>query len=333
MKPVGEPSAGGADHDVFISYASADRAAAEALRDALVGEGLKPWVAFVDIPGGARYAAEIVDAIGRCRTLLLLVSAASMRSEHVFREVSEAAGRQRRILPVYLEPSVELPAQIRYYLRGLHRLKADPKALAAAVPRIAAGIRHRERWLSEADAPGLVERLGASPRRAWAAMFGITLAAGLAVWALQAAWQGHEQRALQDRQDTLPDSLALVQLGGATRESASAAWQLRADVVLVAADARFSDVQLQLAGGDGAVVDAGAALQRAQVGGGQMLSIVLPQLPARLTTCLTLPHPKHGERWRVTDVFTATAGDDRSRGYTRSAASRAAKDDGSRCGG
>jgi len=347
MSDPGNPAAnvdraadGAAAYDVFVSYASADRAAAEALRDALVREGLRPWTAFTDIPGGARYAAEIVEAIGQCRTLLVLVSAASVRSEHVFREVAEAAGRQRRILPVYLEAQVALPPQIRYYLRGLHRLKVDPADIAAAVPRIAAGIRHRDRWQAEADAPGLVERLGGSPRRAWAAMFGIVFAAGLAVWALQALWGGRERQAEQARQDMLPESLAMVQLGTATRDvgpAGSTGWQLRADLVLVAADARFADVQLHLASGgaDAAapeVFDLGDALRRDQVGGGQMLSVALPRLGERLTACLTLPHPRSGQRWRVTEAFAA-AGDDRTRSYTRSAPARAAPDDGSRCGG
>lgn len=333
-----------ADFDVFISYASADRSAAEQLRNALVHEGLRPWAAFTDIAGGARYAAEIVRAIGRCRTLLVLVTSASMRSEHVFREVAEAAGRQRRILPVYLEAEVDLPPQMRYYIRGLHRLKVNTGTLAAEVPRIAAGIRHFERWQDVADAPSVVERITASPRRIWAGLFCVALAAGLVIWGLQVLWRVQQQQAEQARQDALPDALAFVQLGSATREPAAAGaasngWLLRANVVLAVADARFADVQLKISIHDNSsnatdVVDISDALQHTQVGGGQMLFLALPRVGDRLTTCITLKHPRSGERWRVTEVFTADpTASATQRSYTRSEPGRAAKDDSSSCGG
>lgn len=298
--------------DTFISYASADKPVAECLLKALVDLGLKPWAAFTDIPGGARYAAEIVQAIASSRTLLVLISSASVRSEHVFREVAEAAGSHRPILPVYIEQTVALPPQLRYYLRGLHRLKVQPDRIEESAGRIAAGIRHHPQWLNEAAAPSLVESLTSSPRRSAGLVLGLSILAGLIVWGFQALWSDRTNRIEQERRDALPDSLAMVQLVAATRPSSSAGapWRVRVNVILVAPDTPFEQVKLHLASRQGAdaapeVFDVSGAFNPKQLGLGQMLAVEVPRLGPHVTACLSLPHPRTAERWYLTEVFGA----------------------------
>lgn len=75
---------------IFISHASEDRAAAEALCHALESAGLFCWVAYRDIAPGAPYSGAIMDAIARCRAVVVLLSARTSDSPHVLREVERA---------------------------------------------------------------------------------------------------------------------------------------------------------------------------------------------------------------------------------------------------
>lgn len=324
-------------YDVFISFASTDRAAAERLRDGLAAAGLRPWIAFVDIQPGADYPSEIVHAVASCRTLLLLVSRAAMASKHVAREVAEADSLQRRILPLYLEAEVELPPRLRYVLRSLHRLKAiDAAGLEAALPKIIDGIRNPTRWQDAAVAPGLVDRVAGRPLLAWSGLFGVALAAGLAVWAMQGGVDRWRQASEQARLDARPESLALLQLGSATREP-GAPWTLPVSVTL-AGDTRHADLGLRLASreapGDAAEVsDLGSALNTPQVGGGVMLSATLPRLGRHLTLCLTLPR-SDGQRVRLVEVYSAlpdAADAATARRYSRSAPTALVAETGQPC--
>lgn len=331
--------------DTFISYASVDREVAEQLRTALIHEGLRPWVAFADIPGGSRYAAEIVQAIAGCRTLVLLVSNASVQSDHVFREVAEAAACHRQILPVYLQPSVPLPPQLRYYLRGLHRLKVEPAAIEAAVPKIAAGIRRHEQWQTDASAPGLVESLSESPRRAWATLFGVSLLAGISVWVLQAIWRAEGERAETVRRDQLPEALALLQLVDATlppgADPAAGPWWLSGSVILAAPDLPFSQLRLRLLSRTGpeSAPEVFELIPEwdypEKVGGSNRWKAEVPRLGASVTACLSLPHPRRAERWQVIQAFSEgrepITSDQRLRVYASSAPASAAKDNGASC--
>ena len=75
-------------HDVFLSYAAADRAPPVAVVAGLEGQGIRCWVAPRDIiPAGSEYGQEVVEAIGACRIPVLIFSAQANSSSHVRREV------------------------------------------------------------------------------------------------------------------------------------------------------------------------------------------------------------------------------------------------------
>src|SRR3954447_10622350 len=101
----------------FVSYASADRARALAVADALAGAGVAAWLDRRSIAGGTSWAAEIVQGVRGCAALLLLASPAAMQSPNVAQEVQLAWEARRPLLPLLLAPA-EPPPALRYALAG-----------------------------------------------------------------------------------------------------------------------------------------------------------------------------------------------------------------------
>jgi TolB-like protein/tetratricopeptide (TPR) repeat protein len=99
----------------FVSYASADRAAAEGLATYLEQRGLKCWIAPRDVPAGAQYADAIVRAINEARALVLVLSSESIKSSHVGKEVERASSKKKQIIAVRLDEAPLTPA-LEYFL-------------------------------------------------------------------------------------------------------------------------------------------------------------------------------------------------------------------------
>ena len=73
-------------HSVFISYASADRAAARLLRDALAAAGLEVWLDEDELAGGEAWDAKIRNQIRTCTYFMPVISATTeVRREGYFR--------------------------------------------------------------------------------------------------------------------------------------------------------------------------------------------------------------------------------------------------------
>ena len=100
---------------VFVSYASADRATAEAASAYLEARGVRCWMAPRDVPAGALYADAIVRAINDSSTLLLLLSHNSLGSAHVGKELERASSKGKRIIAMRLDDAPLTPA-FEYFL-------------------------------------------------------------------------------------------------------------------------------------------------------------------------------------------------------------------------
>lgn len=106
--------------DIFISYSSKDQVQAEQLVELLLSAGLSVWIDKQGIDAATSWSAEIVDGIDGCIALIVLLSANSVASKNVVREVALAFEKDKKILPLDLEPIV-LPRELQYHLAGIQR--------------------------------------------------------------------------------------------------------------------------------------------------------------------------------------------------------------------
>ncbi len=97
-----------ADLTVFISYSSADRMEARAVRNILARSGCTVWLDVFDIRVSADLKRELGGGIAGADVLCLLLSPSSVASRWVAEEIArgkeEAAKRGLRIVPVLLRP-------------------------------------------------------------------------------------------------------------------------------------------------------------------------------------------------------------------------------------
>lgn len=110
-------------HDVFISYASEDKAIADTLCAALEQAGATCWVAPRDVLPGMKYAEAILDAIEASKLFVLILSAEANNSPHVLREVERAVNRDITVVPVKvgtfrLSRSLEFLISAHQWLEG-----------------------------------------------------------------------------------------------------------------------------------------------------------------------------------------------------------------------
>jgi hypothetical protein len=135
------------DHDVFISYSSKDKPAADAVCAALEAERLRCWIAPRDILPGAEWGSAIVDAIQESPVFVLVYTANSNRSGQVLREVERAVSKGAAIIPMRIE-DVPPTRAMEYFISASHWLDAVGGPLEAHVQQlvrtVAALLKQRE---------------------------------------------------------------------------------------------------------------------------------------------------------------------------------------------
>lgn len=110
-------------HDVFISYRSEDRDAAERLCAGLEGQGIRCWIAPRNIPIGTEWPTAIVGAIGACRVFVMVLSANSQNAKQISREAELADKNGCQIITFRIE-DVQPPAGLTYFLGNIQWLDA-----------------------------------------------------------------------------------------------------------------------------------------------------------------------------------------------------------------
>jgi TIR domain len=126
---------------VFISYASVDKADADAVVTMLERSGVPCWIAPRDIPYGAVWPEAIADAIARCRLFLLLFSPASDRSDDVFRELANAGHQKKKIFPVRIRQHD--PQRTAYYLEAVQWFDAFEQPLETYAAMLAQAVQRQ----------------------------------------------------------------------------------------------------------------------------------------------------------------------------------------------
>lgn len=147
---------------IFISYASADKALADRACETLEKAGLPCWIAPRDIPPGADFPTAIVEGIRAARVLVLLLTEQAAASPHVLSEIGHAFNGKKRIIPFRLSVA-PLPEDLEYFLSLTQWLDAPEgctdgnlKRLTDATRGALAGeksgrgpvlVKQRTRWL------------------------------------------------------------------------------------------------------------------------------------------------------------------------------------------
>ncbi|MBE6246937.1 MAG: toll/interleukin-1 receptor domain-containing protein [Bacteroidales bacterium] len=113
------------NHDIFISYSSVDKIAANAICHVLEQNKLRCWIAPRDIPPGAEYGDLIDEAIKHADIVVIIFSETSSTSSWVKGELNIAFEEQKTIIPFRLD-STPLKGQNRLILAQKHWIDAYP---------------------------------------------------------------------------------------------------------------------------------------------------------------------------------------------------------------
>ena len=128
------------DFDVFISYSSKDKPAADAACAVLESSGIRCWIAPRDVVPGAEYGSAIVDAIEHCRVMVLIFSSNANELAQIRREIERAVKKGVTIIPVRIE-EVEPTKSMEYFLGAIHWLDAMTPPLERHLQHLATTIK------------------------------------------------------------------------------------------------------------------------------------------------------------------------------------------------
>jgi TolB-like protein len=137
---VGEGTTSANGHLVFVSYASKDAGEANVLVESLERAGLPCWIAPRDVEPGSLYADEIVGAINDARVVVLVLSAHSVGSPHVGKELERASSKQRRIIALRMD-ATPLPRAFEYFLSESQWVEVGPEGIEPAAAKLADSVR------------------------------------------------------------------------------------------------------------------------------------------------------------------------------------------------
>jgi TolB-like protein len=126
--------------EVFISYASQDKAVADAVVGALERAGLKCWIAPRDVRAGAQYADAIVRALSGAKAMVLVLSANAVNSSHVGKEIERASSKKRPIIALRTD-AAELTPALEYFLSESQWIEVQPGKEEAAYAKLIDAIR------------------------------------------------------------------------------------------------------------------------------------------------------------------------------------------------
>jgi hypothetical protein len=128
------------EFDAFISYSSQDKTAAHAACAVLESAGVRCWIAPRDIMAGDEYGAAIVDAIDRCRVMVLIFSASANNSGQIRREIERAASKGVAIVPLRIEQVVPTKS-MEYFLGAIHWLDALTPPIEKHLQKLAESVK------------------------------------------------------------------------------------------------------------------------------------------------------------------------------------------------
>jgi len=98
--------------NVFISYSTVDLPVVNQIKGILESNSTEVFVAEYSVGAGQVLSSQIETAIKNCNLFILIWSKNSKASDWVPQEIGIAKASQRQILPIILEPNLQLPGFI-----------------------------------------------------------------------------------------------------------------------------------------------------------------------------------------------------------------------------
>jgi TIR domain len=132
---IGQPQV-----DVFVSYSSPDKSVADALVATLEKAQLRCWYAPRDIRPGKIYGDAILEGLRDSRTLVVIVSASSVASQQVLREVERAVHYGLTVVPFRIE-DIKMTGSMEFFLSVPHWLDALTPPLESHLGRLVESVR------------------------------------------------------------------------------------------------------------------------------------------------------------------------------------------------
>ena len=132
--------------DAFISHSSLDKATADAACAQLEAAGIRCWIAPRDIVPGSDWGASILEALDRCRVMVLIFSSNANSSPQIRREVERVVDRGIPVIPVRIE-DIEPTNAMAYFMGPVHWLDAMTPPLEKHLERLAESIKMLLRWI------------------------------------------------------------------------------------------------------------------------------------------------------------------------------------------
>ena len=127
-------------HDVFLSYSSLDKLAADAVCHGLEAKGIRCWIAPRDQVAGQPYGEQITAAIQSAQVMVLIFSDNVNKSHAVHNEVDLAAAANVTIVPFRLA-GVDFNPELQFYLGRVHWLDAFPHPVDEYIDDLAATVQ------------------------------------------------------------------------------------------------------------------------------------------------------------------------------------------------
>jgi TolB-like protein len=157
--PAAEPVESSELRRVFISYASQDAAIANAVVTALERAGISCWIAPRDVTPGALYADGIIRAINDAKALVMVLSASSIGSPHVGKEVERASSKRRPIVTLKVDTAT-LTTALEYFLSESQWIDWVVEGKETALKKVADAVRRHMAIPSEVHVIGTREPRG-----------------------------------------------------------------------------------------------------------------------------------------------------------------------------
>jgi hypothetical protein len=123
-------------HDVFISYSSKDKNAADAACAVLERNGLRCWIAPRDVLPGVTWGSAIVAAIHEVKLFVLVFSGSANTSPQIEREVERAISTGIPVIPFRIE-DVKPSESLEYFISASHWLDAFTQPMEQSLETLA----------------------------------------------------------------------------------------------------------------------------------------------------------------------------------------------------